>query len=84
MVSMDYPVSVTADGINIKPENMEKEQLYHCIFQNKVLLLFKDSQDFLNCYEIEEEDLVNKIKNTDNVDVEKILENFIQDNNIKN
>lgn len=84
MVSMDYPVSVNADGINIKPENMEKEQLYHCIFQNKVLLLFKDSQDFLNCYEIEEEDLVNKIKNTDNVDVEKILENFIQDNNIKN
>ena len=84
MVSMDYPVLVTADGINIKPENMEKEQLYHCIFQNKVLLLFKDSQDFLNCYEIEEEDLVNKIKNTDNVEVEKILENFIQDNNIKN
>jgi hypothetical protein len=84
MVFVDYPVSVTADGINIKPENMEKEQLYHCIFQNKVLLLFKDSQDFLNCYEIEEEDLVNKIKNADNVDLEKILENFIQDNNIKN
>ena len=81
---MDYPVIVNDDGINIKPENMEKEQLYHCIFKNKVLLLFKDSQDFLNCYEIEEEDLVNKIKNSSDENVEKILEKYIQDNNIKN
>ena len=81
---MDYPVIVNDDGINIKPENMEKEQLYHCIFKNKVLLLFKDSQDFLNCYEIEEEDLVNKIKNSSDENVEKILEKYIQENNIKN
>ena len=81
---MDYPVIVNDDGINIKPENMEKEQLYHCIFKNKVLLLFKDSQDFLNCYEIEEEDLVNKIKNSSDENVEKILEKYIRDNNIKN
>ena len=82
---MDYPVTVNDDGINIKPENMEKEQLYHCIFQNKILLLFKDSQDFLNCYEIEEEDLVNQIKNSSNdSDVEKILQSYIDNRDIKN
>ena len=82
---MDYPISVNDEGINIKPETMEKEKLYHCFFKNKILLLFKDSQDFLNCYEIEEEDLVNKIKNCEkDSDVEKILEKYIEDNNINN
>ena len=82
---VEYPVTVNDDGINIKPENMEKEKLYHCIIKNKILLLFKDSQDFLNCYEIEEEDLVNKIKNCEkDSDVEKILEKYIEDNNINN
>ena len=82
---MDYPILVNKEGINIKPEFMIKEQLYHCIFQNKVLLVYKDSQDFLNCYEIEEAILVDKIKNCKNDEqVEKILEDYINDNHIKN
>ncbi|MCH7756966.1 MAG: hypothetical protein IIA19_00570 [Thaumarchaeota archaeon] len=82
---MDYPVTSNNDGIHIKPENMEKEHLYHCIFKNKVLLVYKDSQDFLNCYEIEEEDLVNQIKNSTNDDeVEKIFEDYVQHADIKN
>lgn len=81
---MDYPINVNDDGIKIKPELMNTEQLYHCIFQNKVLLVYKDSQDFLNCYEIEEEEIVNKIKNHHNNDeIEKILEDFIKDNQMK-
>ena len=59
---MVYPVSVDENGMNLKPENMEKEKLYHCIFKNKAFLIFKDSQDVLNCYEIEEEPLVEKIR----------------------
>ena len=82
---MDYPLTAKEDGINIKPENMEKERLYHCVFKNKVLLLYKDSQDFLNCYEIEEKDLVNQIKNSETDEqVEKILENYISSEDIKN
>jgi hypothetical protein len=81
---VDYPISVNDDGIKIKPEFMNSEQLYHCIFQNKVLLVYKDFQDFLNCYEIEEEEIVNKIKsNPDNDEIEKILEDFIKDNQMK-
>ncbi|HEY7367896.1 MAG TPA: hypothetical protein VH562_05485 [Nitrosopumilaceae archaeon] len=64
---------------------MEKEKLYHCIFKNKVLLFYKDVQDVLNCYEIEEENLVQKIKTASDDDIEKILEDYIEqkDLNIK-
>jgi hypothetical protein len=82
---MDYPISADDNGINIKPELMEKEKIYHYEFKGKVLLLFKDSQDFLNCYEIEEEDLVNRLKDSkNNEEVEKILEDYIQLKNLKN
>jgi hypothetical protein len=81
---MDYPVSIDENGVNLKPEKMEKEKLYHCIFKNKVILVFKDSQDFLNCYEIEEEDLVNQVKNSNDDELEKLLEDYIQDKNLKN
>ena len=82
---MDYPITVSDDGIKIKPEKMENEKLYHCIFKKKVLLVFKDSQEFLNCYEIEEEELVNEIKNCKNPEeIEKIFENYIGQEDIKN
>jgi hypothetical protein len=81
---MDYPVSIDENGVNLKPEKMEKEKLYHCIFKNKVILVFKDSQDFLNCYEIEEEDLVNQIKKSNDDELEKLLEDYIQGKNLKN
>jgi hypothetical protein len=82
---MDYPISADENGLSIKPELMKKEKIYHYEFKGKILLLFKDSQDFLNCYEIEEEDLVNHIKNSkNNEETEKILEEYIQYKNLKN
>jgi hypothetical protein len=82
---MDYPVSADENGVNLKPEKMEKEKLYHCIFKNKAFLIFKDSQDVLNCYEIEEEDLVKQIQKCTNDDeLEKLFEGYIQGQNLKN
>jgi len=82
---MDYPVSADENGVNLKPEKMEKEKLYHCIFKNKAFLVFKDSQDVMNCYEIEQEDLVKKIKKCDNDDeLEKLFEDYVQKENLKN
>ena len=82
---MDYPIKSNSNGINIKPENMVQERLYHCVFKNKVLLLYKDSQDFLNCYEIEEEELVKQIKNSNNdEEVEKIFDDYLNREDIKN
>ena len=76
---MTHPLSTNDEGVNIKPELMEKEKLYHCVFKNKILLLFKDSQDFLNCYEIEEEPLVNQIKECkSDSELEKIFEDYLK------
>jgi len=82
---MTYPVSADENGINLKPEKMEKEKLYHCIYKNKAMLVFKDSQDVLNCYEIEQEDLVEKISKASNEnDLEQILEDYLDGQNLKN
>ena len=82
---MDYPVSADENGVNLKPEKMEKEKLYHCIFKNKAFLIFKDSQDVLNCYEIEQEDLVKQIREcTDDDELEKLFEGYVKGQNIKN
>ena len=79
---MTYPVSSDDDGVKIKPEHMEKEKLYHCLFKDKVLLFFKDEDEILHCYEIEEKELVDKVKD-DETQVEKILEEYITQNNLK-
>jgi len=82
---MEYPVSADENGVNFKPEKMEKEKLYHCIFKDKAMLVFKDSQDVMNCYEIEEPDLVEQIRKcTDDNDLEKLFENYIQGKHLKN
>lgn len=79
-----YPVSTGNNGIKIQPEKMEKEKLYHCVFQDKVLLFYKDVQDVLNCYEIEEKELVQKIKTISNKEeVEKFLEKYVEQKDIK-
>lgn len=79
-----YPISQSDDGVKIQPELMDKEKLYHCIFKDKVLLFYKDVQDVLNCYEIEEVELVQKIKAIPNKDdVEKFLEEYIEQKNLK-
>jgi len=82
---MDYPVSVDENGVNLKPEKMEKEKLYHCVFKNKAMLIFKDSQDVLNCYEIEQEDLVEQIRKcNDDGELEKLFESYVKGKNLKN
>ena len=82
---MDSPISTDENGVNFKPEKMDKEKLYHCMFKNKAMLGFKDSQDVLNCYEIEEIDLVERIRNcTNNDDLEKIFDDYLRERNLKN
>ena len=79
-----YPISTSDDGVKIQPEKMEQEKLYHCVFKEKLLLFFKDVQDVLNCYEIEEQELIQKIKSISNKnEIEKILEDYIKQNGLK-
>jgi hypothetical protein len=82
---MDYPVSADENGVNFNPDKMEKEKLYHCIFKNKAMLVFKDSQDMMNCYEIEEPNLVEQIKKCTSDDkLEKLFQDYLQGEHLKN
>ena len=81
---MSDPVTVNEEGVNLKPELMEKEKLYHCFFQDKLMLFFKDSQDFLNCYEIEEKELVEQAKGASDGDIEKIFEEYLRSQDLNN
>ena len=80
---MTDAISVNDVGVKLKPEIMEKEKLYHCVVNNKIILAFKDHQDFLNCFEIEESEIVNRIKSADDKDVSLILEEYIEKENLK-
>ncbi|MBS1268040.1 MAG: hypothetical protein MAG458_00758 [Nitrosopumilus sp.] len=82
---MVSPISADEDGIKFKPEKMEKEKLYHCIFKNKAMLGFKDSQDVLNCYEVEDMELVQKIKQcTTSDELEEFFDDYLKSQNLKN
>lgn len=84
LLVMSYPLSVDENGVKMKPENMEKEKMYYCLHNEKLVLVYKDDQEFLNCYEIEEKDLVESVKTCSNPDdIEKIIESYIQKENIK-
>jgi len=79
---MSYPLSSGKDGIKIQPDKMEPEILYHCVHQNKVMLVYKDHNEILNCYEIEEEEIVSKVKASNKENIEKILEEYIEKENL--
>ncbi|MGQ0639058.1 MAG: hypothetical protein ACT4N1_06900 [Nitrososphaerota archaeon] len=80
---MDYPVAAEPEGVKIKPEKMVTDKLYYCIYKDKVLLFYKDEQDLLNCYEIEEKELVDSIKQSSSpAIIENILQKFIEKENL--
>lgn len=59
---MSYPVAAHAGGIKVKPERMERERLYHCVLDDRIMLVYKDNQDVLHCYEVEEKELVERVR----------------------
>ncbi|MDE1816167.1 MAG: hypothetical protein KGI11_06390 [Thaumarchaeota archaeon] len=79
---MDYPVLIEKEGIKLQTEKMEVDKLYYCIYQEKVMLFFKDKNDLLNCYEIEEKEIVDEVKQAQSDDIEKVLEKYIEKKNL--
>jgi hypothetical protein len=80
---MQYPLSSEKDGIKIQPDKMQPETLYHCIFQNKVMLVYKDHNEILNCYEIDDAEIVLKVKTCAEENIENILEKYIEKENLR-
>jgi hypothetical protein len=74
---LEYPVTVQSDGVKLKPEKMIINQLYHCLFEDKVFLFYKDEEELLHCYEVENADAVREISANPS-DIETILKKYSQ------
>jgi hypothetical protein len=72
---LDYPVIVQSDGIKLQPEKMMIDQLYHCIFEEKVFLFYKDEEELLHCYEVEDLSATKEILDNP-ADIENILKRY--------
>jgi len=51
---------------------MNPDQLYHCVFEERVFLFFKDQDGLLHCYEVNDPLAVEEIRNNP-LEVENIL-----------
>ena len=80
---MSYPLLSEKDGIKIQPDKMQPETLYHCVYQNKIMLVYKDQNEILNCYEIDDNEIVSKVRESDGSSIEKILEEYIEKENLR-
>jgi hypothetical protein len=79
---MDYPIVVESEGVKIKAEKMEADKLYYCIYQEKVLLFYKEKNDILNCYEISEKDVLDEVKHAQSEDIENVLQKYLEKKNL--
>ena len=79
---MDYPIVVESDGVKIRSEKMEIDKLYYCLYQEKILLFYKEKNEMLNCYEIEEKDVIDEVKQSQSDDIENILQQYIEKKNL--
>jgi hypothetical protein len=66
---LDYPIIVEKDGIKIKPEEMTVDKMYHCIYDKKVYIFYKDEENLTHCYEVDDPLVVQEIiNNPDNME----------------
>jgi hypothetical protein len=77
LTKLENPVTVEGEGIKLKPEKMIIGQLYHCICEGKVFLFFKDEEEMLHCYEVQDKAAVKEIF-ANQSDIEKILLKYSQ------
>lgn len=73
--NVDYPVLVEQEGIKLKTDKMIPDQLYHCIYEGKVFIFYKDEEGLLNCYEVENVDAVREIIKNPSA-IEEILKKY--------
>ncbi len=79
---MDYPIEAGSEGIKIRAEKMEIDKLYYCLYQDKIMLFYKDQNEMLNCYEIAEKDIVEEVKKSQSENIENILQKYIDEKNL--
>ena len=51
------------------------DQLYHCVFEHKIFLFYKDEEELLYCYEVEDPSATKEILDNP-ADIETILKKY--------
>ena len=69
---LEYPVIVEKDGIKIDPEKMIVDKMYYCIYDNEVYIFYKDEENLMHCYEVDDQTVVQEIVENPN-NLENIL-----------
>ena len=72
---MEYPLLAEKEGIKIRPELMEVDRLYHCVFENAVFIFYKDQEEIMHCYQVENLSAATEIMN-DPDNLEQILHKY--------
>ncbi len=79
---MDEPIISTKEGIIIKSELIEEDKIYPCIHEGQVFLFFKNRLGLLNCYEVQDQEIADKIIADPNPEsIKKLLLSLIESNN---
>jgi hypothetical protein len=76
---LENPVESESEGIKLRPEKMVVDKIYHCVYEDKIFLFYKDEQEFLHCYEVE--DPLARKEISENPDqLESILRKYMESN----
>ncbi|HEY7109471.1 MAG TPA: hypothetical protein VH415_08600 [Nitrososphaeraceae archaeon] len=76
---MEYPIQAQEKGIKINPELMVIDKLYYCIYDNSVFIFYKDQEEIMHCYQVENSRAALEIMN-DPDNLEQILRKYAVEN----
>ncbi|MDP9197021.1 MAG: hypothetical protein M3O24_00430 [Thermoproteota archaeon] len=72
---LEYPILAEKEGIKIRPELMEADRLYHCVFEDTVFIIYKDQEEIMHCYQVNHPEAIKEIM-ADPANIEEILVRF--------
>lgn len=76
---MEYPIQAQEKGIKINPELMVIDKLYYCIYDNSVFIFYKDQEEIMHCYQVENSSAASEIMD-DPDNLEQILRKYALEN----
>jgi hypothetical protein len=76
---LEYPIQAHEKGIKIKPELMVIDKLYYCIYDNSVFIFYKDQEEIMHCYQVDNSSAASEIVN-DPDNLEQILRKYAVEN----
>ena len=85
ILNEDNPLIVKEDGIVVKTKIMEIDKIYYCVYRNRTFLFFKDENELVNCYEVEDKEVAEAIRlDPDSDSIKNILGKYLDKRQMEN